>query len=108
MTISQADFSRMNNDVNGNPRYCIHFLALNTPAENADYSGDFITRKYNLALARARKLGGKKYHNKQFGGGIVFTTYNLRELCEQINAIRAALLPPLAEAVNPKQLEFEF
>ena len=87
MTISQSDFSRMNNDSNGNPRYCIHFLALNTPAENADYSGDFITRKYNLALARARKLGGRKFHNKQFGGGIIFgSIYNLADLCESLNS----------------------
>ena len=87
MTISQSDFSRMNNDSNGNPRYCIHFLALNTPAENADYSGDFITRKYNLALARARKLGGRKFHNKQFGGGIIFgSIYNLGDLCEALNS----------------------
>ncbi len=87
MTILQSDFSRMNNDSNGNPRYCIHFLALNTPAENADYSGDFITRKYNLALARARKLGGRKFHNKQFGGGIIFgSIYNLGDLCEALNS----------------------
>ena len=87
MTISQSDFSRMNNDSNGNPRYCIHFLALNTPLENADYSGDFITRKYNLALARARKLGGRKFHNKQFGGGIIFgSIYNLGDLCEALNS----------------------
>jgi len=92
MTISQSDFSRMNNDSNGNPRYCIHFLALNTPAENADYSGDFITRKYNLALARARKLGGRKFHNKQFGGGIIFgSIYNLADLCEALNSTMAGL-----------------
>ena len=35
-------------------------------------------------------------------------TYSLRELCEQINATRAQLLPPEAApplAVNPEQLE---
>ena len=85
--ITQDDFTRANNDINGNPRYCIHFLALNTPLENADYSGDFITRKYNLALARARKLGGRKFHNKQFGGGIIFgSIYNLGDLCEALNS----------------------
>ena len=106
--ITSEDFTRANNDINGNPRYICHFLALNTPAENADFSGDFITRKYNLALDRARKLGGKKFRNKQYGGGIIFTTYNLRELCEQINSLRAQLLPPEAApplAVSPEQLE---
>ena len=106
--ITSEDFTRANNDINGNPRYICHFLALNTPAENADFSGDFITRKYNLALARARKLGGKKFHNKQYGGGIIFTTYNLRELCDQITATSAQLLPPEAApplAVSPEKIE---
>ena len=31
---------------------------------------------YRIALNKATKIGGKKYHNKQYGGGIVFQTYN--------------------------------
>jgi len=97
--ITSEDFTRANNDVNGNPRYVCHFLSLTVPSDLEGYLGlDKITQKYNIALARARKLGGKKFHNKQYGGGIIFTTYNLRELCEQINAIRAALLPPEEQA----------
>ncbi len=105
--ITQNDFTRVNNDVNGNPRYVLHFLGLTSPDDLSEYRGlDKITQKYNLALARARKLGGKKYHNKQYGGGIVFTTYNLRGLCDDINAIRAALIPPpLAPSRDPEQLE---
>ena len=59
------DFTRVNNDVNGNPRYVIHFLDI------AD--------KYIDALNLARTIGGKKFHNKQYGGGIVFQSYNLHE-----------------------------
>ena len=29
------DWKRVNNDVNGNPRYVCHFLALSTPADAA-------------------------------------------------------------------------
>jgi hypothetical protein len=86
------DFTRVNNDVNGNPRYVAHFLAFTTPDDLAGYMGlDKTTQKYNLALSRAKPLGGRKFHNKQFGGGIVFTSYNTRELCERINAIRDQL-----------------
>ena len=86
------DFTRVNNDVNGNPRYICHFLSMTTPNDLEDYMGlDKITQKYNLALSRAKKQGGRKFHNKQYGGGIVFTSYNIRELCERINAIRDQL-----------------
>ena len=79
--ISTDDFTRIKNDTNGNPRYVCHFLQLNTPA---DSQGD-VSGKYDLALKRARPLGGRKFHNKQYGGGIVFQSYNLADLCQEIN-----------------------
>ena len=86
--IEQNDFTRVNNDVNGNPRFVCHFLALTSGDDLSEYRGlDKITQKYNLALARARKLGGRKFHNKQFGGGIIFgSIYNLADLCEALNS----------------------
>jgi len=86
--ITKDDFTRVNNDTNGNPRFVCHFLSFTTPDDLKDYMGlDKISQKYDLALSRAKDLGGKKFHNKQFGGGIVFTSYNLRELCEKINSL---------------------
>ena len=86
--ITTENFTRVKNDINGNPRYVCHFLNLNTPEElNAEPWID-VSEKYNLALARSRKLGGRKFHNKKYGGGIVFRcVFNLRELCEQINEL---------------------
>jgi hypothetical protein len=46
-----------------------------------------ISTKYDLALARSRAQGGRKFHNKQYGGGIVFQSYNLRGLCDALNAL---------------------
>lgn len=89
---TNEDFTRVKNDINGNPRYVCHFLSFTTSADLADYMGlDRITQKYNLALQRAKPLGGRKFHNKQYGGGIVFTSYNTRELCEKINELRKQL-----------------
>ena len=79
--INQDDFTRVNNDTNGNPRYVCHFLRLNIEQDN----GQDISEKYTTALSRSREFGGRKFHNKQYGGGIVFQSYNLRELCEEIN-----------------------
>ena len=85
--ITTNDFTRVKNDVNGNPRYVCHFLNLNCPKElNANPWID-VSQKYNLALARAKTLGGRKFHNKQYGGGIVFQSYNLRGLCDALNAL---------------------
>ncbi len=69
-------FTRINNDVNGNPRYVVHFLQL------AD--------TYSRALFLARQLGGRKFHNKQFGGGIAFQSYNTDHLAERIAQIKEA------------------
>ncbi len=74
MNYTKDDLTRVNNDVNGNPRYAIHFMALLTNEEKQhDYSLGLPDNRYNIAIARAKKLfGGKKFHNKQYGGGIVF------------------------------------
>ena len=86
--ITPDNFTRVNNDVNGNPRYVLHFLDLNTDAERNAVPWIDISTKYDLALARSRAQGGRKFHNKQYGGGIVFgCVYNLPQLCDLINKL---------------------
>lgn len=75
------EFTRIDNDVNGNPRYVTHFL--NIPLD-ADVS---ISERYALACKKANKIGGKKYHTKAFGGGIVFQSYNLNTLIKDIEGL---------------------
>ncbi len=92
MRKNKFDWLRVKNDVNGNPRYVCHYLSLLTPEEQEtcwkeakeeqEKTGRFIMgidRQYELALTKARKIGGKKFHTKQYGGGIVFQSYNLTE-----------------------------
>lgn len=71
------EFTRVNNDVYGNPRYVTHFLSLLNEEEQT-------LSNYNLAVKRANKLGGKKYRGKDFGGGIVFQSYDLDGLRKRI------------------------
>lgn len=80
------DWTKIKLDVNGNPRYVCHFSHLLTEQEGWDSNS--VSSKYALALARAHLLGGKKFNNKQYGGGIVFQSYNLKET---ENAIRDLL-----------------
>lgn len=87
-TIRPADFTRVANDVNGNPRYVLHFLRLNTDAELDADPWIPVSDKYALAIARSHRAGGRKFHNKQFGGGLVFQSYSLPELCGHLNRLR--------------------
>lgn len=79
----EISWTRINNDVNGNPRYVCHFFALLTPAEKENCDTD----RYTIALLRAKKIGGKKYRNKQYCGGIVFQSYCLGETEEAIKRV---------------------
>ena len=71
------EFTRVNNDFCGNPRYVTHFFSLLKEDEQT-------LSNYNLAVKRANKLGGKKYRGNDFGGGIVFQSYNLDGLRKRI------------------------
>jgi hypothetical protein len=68
-------FTRINNDTNGNPRYVVHYLQ--------------VAESYERALYLARKIGGRKFHNKQYGGGIAFQSYNIDWLENKIRQIRS-------------------
>ena len=67
---------RINNDINGNPRFVVHFYDLLIDGEG---EGLPILERYELAVKKARKIGGKIYKGKDFGGGIVFQSYNIQE-----------------------------
>lgn len=82
MTITTNNFTRVRNDANGNPRYVLHFLHLSK--DDDALAGD-ISGKYAAAVKRANKLGGKRFHNKQYGGGIVFQCYGLEGFCDDLN-----------------------
>ena len=84
--ITPDDFTRINNDVNGNPRHVCHFLYLDV---HGWQSRIWLSDRYAIACKLANSIGGKKYHNKQYGGGIVFQEYAgcLDSLCERINRL---------------------
>lgn len=69
----RIDFTRINSDMYGNPRYVCSWLSFNT-------------NTYEEALKIARPLGGRKFNTKTYGGGIVFQSYNTQALAEKILA----------------------
>lgn len=66
-------FTRISSDVNGNPRYVCHYLNL--------------SRDYERAVKLANRIGGRKYHTKGYGGGIVFQSYSLDETATAIKGV---------------------
>lgn len=81
----KIDWTRVNNDVNGNPRYVCHFLNFIKDKDTVDLVAqrnpftDRLSKQYETAIKRAKKIGGRKYHTKSYGGGIVFQSYNIQE-----------------------------
>ena len=80
--LNQMTFTRVNSDINGNPRHATHFLNLLTDQEKG--LGLSLDQEYILAVKRANTIGGRKFHNKQFGGGIVFQSYNIQDTANKI------------------------
>lgn len=72
-TTTGINFTRINNDINGNPRYVCHFLN--------------IAGSYSEAIKKANSIGGRKYHTKNYGGGIVFQSYNIEDTAKGIKEL---------------------
>ena len=87
---AEINFTRIDSDGNGNPRYVCHYTNLLTDKENEITPGLGLTDKYKWALKRARKIGGGKFHNKQYGGGIVFQSYNIKSTEKDIKEALAS------------------
>lgn len=76
-TINDISFTRVKG------RNIVHFLAFLTDEEKKEHVFD----GYDIAIARAKKIGGQKFHNKLYGGGIAFDNNNLKEVAAQIEEL---------------------
>lgn len=78
--------SQIDNDSNGNPRYVCHFLDIvNDRDKHPDCT---ISELYEIALRKARRYGGKKYHTRRYGGGIAFASYSRHEVENYITNLK--------------------
>jgi len=82
----EIEFTKIARDINGNPRYVFHFLDLLSNKEKFDNKIS-LDEKYKTALKISRLYGGKKYNTKKYGGGIVFQSFNIQDLCTKISKI---------------------
>lgn len=77
----QIKVTRIDNDVNGNPRYVFHYL--NIARYLREQLADLIDG-YDEYLLSINASGERKYHTKQYGGGIVFQSYNIQDSLNHI------------------------
>ncbi len=84
MNSNPITFTRIRNDVNGNPRYVCHFLTLDVHGYESNIG---LSDRYAIACKLANSIGGRKYCAKAYGGGIVFQSYSLGELVSAINRV---------------------
>ena len=87
--IKMKRFTRVNSDTYGNPRYVIHFLHCE-PETWMDYRLTWAER-YARTVKLMNKIGGRKFHNKQYGGGVVFQSYNLDETIADIDRLKGEM-----------------
>ena len=82
-------FDRIKSDINGNSRFVCHFLALEPATPDRRYT---LSERYDRVLKCARQLGGRRYHNKSYGGGVVFQAYEhqLEDIAARVRELGAA------------------
>lgn len=85
-TQTPIEWTRIDNDTNGNPRYVCHFLSILTQGESHTDTLS-ISEKYTIAVKRANEIGGRKYNNKKYGGGIVFQSHNIKDTENRIKTL---------------------
>jgi hypothetical protein len=92
---NKIEWTRIDKDVNGNPRYVCHHSDLLTEQDKEDYPltvspvykvNDNLAERYKRAVRNAKEISnGKKYSTKKFAGGIVFQSHNIHETERLIN-----------------------
>lgn len=94
---TEIRFTRVNCNSDGHPREVVHFLELVNDADREEAQKReetvrpfkfSVSHLYDIALSKARKINGRKFHNKQYGGGIVFVCWDRKELEEKILNIK--------------------
>lgn len=77
------DWKRIKNDINGNGRWVCHWTTLET---KPNYKLT-LTERYAKAVELAHEIGGRKYHTKDYPGGIVFQTHGPEQMAPIINEL---------------------
>jgi hypothetical protein len=82
-TLDEMEWKHIKNDINGNSRWVCHWMTFE---KKPDYSLT-LSERYANAVALANQIGGRKFRNKDYGGGIVFQCYGPEEMLPHIQKL---------------------
>lgn len=88
--------TRIRNDGYGNPRYVAHFLSC-IPDAPRDAPAEDIGTRYARACKLMNRIGGRKYHCRAYGGGIVFQSYSVDELAADVSRLTGRTFYPVID-----------
>lgn len=91
--MTDIEITRLRSDINGNSRWAVHFTDLEPPAVRETLRGTMtLSERYARIVKLANTVGGRKYHNKGYGGGIAFQAYECQvpALIQRIRSMQEA------------------
>lgn len=89
--MTDIEITRLKSDINGNSRWAVHFTDLEPQGVRENLRGHLtLGQRYERVLRLARTVGGRRYHNKGFGGGVAFQAYEFQvpDLIKRIHAMQ--------------------
>lgn len=91
-----TDITRLKSDINGNSRWAVHFTDLEPEALRESLRASMtLTARYARIVRLANTVGGRRYHCKAYGNGIVFQAYE-HQVPDLIERIRNMQQEPAA------------
>lgn len=84
-----TEITRLKQDVNGNSRHAVHFLDLEPDALREVLQRMTLTERYAQVVKLSNALGGRRYHNKSYGGGVAFQAqeHEMPRIIERVRAM---------------------
>jgi len=84
LNLTPDQFTRIDNDINGNPRYYLSVVSLFDIVPDSFESWGILEKCAYIDKVRKGSIL-EKYRGKKFGGGYVVQSYNLQEDCNYLN-----------------------
>lgn len=75
---NEIEVTRLDNDANGNPRYCIHYLTI-APYIEQQLGKQDIFDAYERTVRFVKGSGLSRHHTRAYGGGLKFQSFNVAD-----------------------------
>ena len=83
-------FTQIKSNSWGHPRFVVHYLECMPKSFRGEKLEDLL-EEYPKTVKLMNQIGGRKYHNKSYGGGIVFTSFNIEREKAKILELKNAV-----------------